>query len=625
MKRNKADHRVLSRWRHRHWRHRLALQRLEERHLLATVGPLTDLAGLSPIAIDSAQQVPVIAGDHVYFVGEDIQGQEEIWVLDRDATVAQPLVDPIYHPLIDRDPASLTAVGDQLFFVAAGVETGWSRQLHVTDATGESAIELTDVPELNGVASLNLQAGADQLFFLGNSDQHGQQVWVTDGTVAGTTRLTDLHYGGHSVQPKLFKTVGNRLYFMQRSEAGMELWISDGTIDGTELIRTTDAHGYTTSSRYPPFAFNDRLFFFESVLGSPYELWTSDGTGEGTHPFFEQEPTLAPRDLDNIVVAGDQLTFTSNDATNLWFSDGTEAGTRIVRSEMGAWFESVANGQQLYFQYTTRIDGQYDTTFGVSDGTPEGTLVFPDFADQLVLGTAMGTFDDRVILVRSPTVEDPSEWVITDGTDAGTVVLSDPEPEHRLLGSRYWTEDDGRAYFSRHFDYDRRSELWFTDGAALHPITVDRASSHPTGLTAAGDKFFFVADDGVNGRELWVTDAAYDASRRLTDFQVASDGSLQYLIDRLVVVGDKVYFAARTAPAWCRTLGQRWYCRGNTAGGRCATGLGQFAGPRHPEHLDSWGTGLLPIAERRPHSGERRHCDRYPFVGEQRVRSSRAT
>jgi ELWxxDGT repeat protein len=54
-------------------------------------------------------------------------------------------------------------------------------------------------------------------------------------------------------------------------------------------------------------------------------------------------------------------------------------------------------------------------------------------------------------------------------------------------------------------------ELWSSDGTAAGTrLEIDLAAgatgSSPTDLTLAGDRLFFVADDGVSGWQLWVMD-----------------------------------------------------------------------------------------------------------------------
>ena len=66
-------------------------------------------------------------------------------------------------------------------------------------------------------------------------------------------------------------------------------------------------------------------------------------------------------------------------------------------------------------------------------------------------------------------------------------------------------------------------------------------SSEITGLTAAGDRLYFVADDGVHGRELWVSDGT-DAGTHLVADLLPGPGSS--LPQDLHAVGQRLVFSA---------------------------------------------------------------------------------
>jgi ELWxxDGT repeat protein len=62
-------------------------------------------------------------------------------------------------------------------------------------------------------------------------------------------------------------------------------------------------------------------------------------------------------------------------------------------------------------------------------------------------------------------------------------------------------------------------------------------------LTAAGERAFFVADDGVHGREPWVSDGTPEGTHLITDLVPGSGSSSPA---ELTAIGDRVYFAAHT-------------------------------------------------------------------------------
>jgi ELWxxDGT repeat protein len=121
---------------------------------------------------------------------------------------------------------------------------------------------------------------------------------------------------------------------------------------------------------------------------SGYELWKSDGTSSGT---------VLVRDINQgtgsafhwwwrntwFTNVNGTLYFVADDGTTgyeLWKSDGTSAGTRLVRNINSGGFSS-------YPQYLTNVSGTlffsaYDGNKGYelwkSDGTPGGTVLVRD-------------------------------------------------------------------------------------------------------------------------------------------------------------------------------------------------------------------------------------------------------
>jgi ELWxxDGT repeat protein len=104
----------------------------------------------------------------------------------------------------------------------------------------------------------------------------------------------------------------------------------------------------------------------------------------------------------------------------------------------------------------------------------------------------------------------------SDGTEEGTVLLKDLTPE----GSSYpgdLVAVDGVLFFASNDQNDDR-ELWRSDGTETGTFrTQDLApgpfSSSPRGMTLAGSRLFFSADDVVLGREPWAGRAAILAHR----------------------------------------------------------------------------------------------------------------
>src|SRR4051794_29865498 len=157
---------------------------------------------------------------------------------------------------------------------------------------------------------------------------------------------------------------------------------------------------------------------------------------------------------------------------------------------------------------------------------------------------------------------------------------SDPQ-SLTVVGNRvFFTADDGV----------HGRELWVSDGSSagtymvkdiLPVIDADYAPYWPIGLTAVGDLLYFSATDGVHGYEPWISDGTEVGTHMITDIEPtdAAFGSDPYLYTELNGI---VYFSAAT-----RTNGREvWRTDGTEAGTRMVTDLTPGTGGTYPEYFE---------------------------------------
>src|SRR5258706_2159794 len=133
-------------------------------------------------------------------------------------------------------------------------------------------------------------------------------------------------------------------------------------------------------------AVGNRLFFAGNDGTHGSELWVSDGTAAGTRMVKDINPTgdsFVQLSSSEMTAVGNKLFFVTTAGSlqgQLWQSDGTAAGTtRVVPTDpdanLTAGILENVNGT-LYFHDTSRIDvmGTRSTGLWKSNGTAAGTV-----------------------------------------------------------------------------------------------------------------------------------------------------------------------------------------------------------------------------------------------------------
>ena len=498
---------------------------------------------INPGVSDSDPRSFFKLGNQLFFVATDGVAGRELWVSDGTETGTQLVknIDPnnnfINGPSIFdlSGPQSFTQFGDKLIFTASNGVTG--RELWITDGTeartklikdiNPSQIDFLFPNDSNFPLPRFLTELDGKLFFTANDDITGQELWVTDGTESGTQLVKDINpfnnFSGRSNfgGPENLIVFDGKLFFTAPDGVrGIGFWASDGTEAGTQLVKAI------TNIAIPSLLRNfkevdGKLFFLGNDGTSGQELWVSDGTEVGTrlvkniNPSNDDRFGLAP---SNFIGIDDKLFFTANDGIRgreLWVSDGTEAGTKLVKDinpsngDFPAPSDFIGIDDKLFF---TANDGIRGRELWVSDGTEAGTKLVKDINPSNGDFPAPSDFiriDDKLFFTANDGIRGRELWV-SDGTEAGTQLVRDINPssdDSTSLGNLI--EIDGKLLF-RADDGVSGQELWISDGTEAG--TQLFADINPSGdgffsfsrFQAVDNKLFFSVDDGINGKELWI-------------------------------------------------------------------------------------------------------------------------
>src|SRR6185295_16930613 len=199
--------------------------------------------------------------------------------------------------------------------------------------------------------------------------------------------VKDIRPGSGNSGPTSLTNAAGTLFFGAKDDThGVELWRSDGTAPGTKLVKDIrPGEGpYGKKSSIPAYLTNvaGTLFFAANDDTHGVELWRSDGTPAGTKLVKDIYPggSSSPSFLMN--VAG-TLFFLADDGTHgteLWRSDGTAAGTTLVKDILPGTGNS--GPTSLTNVAGTLFFAANDDTHGrelwKSDGTAVGTKLVKD-------------------------------------------------------------------------------------------------------------------------------------------------------------------------------------------------------------------------------------------------------
>lgn len=415
-------------------------------------------------------------------------------------------------------------IGNRMLLPGRSILNSGAPRLAISDGTPAGTQTLW-VATANGGNSPNKSVTMDGVLYTFLDDGvHGLELWRTDGTSSGTQMLADIHAGHDSGITGYSELVAldGLVYFTAQSPAtGMALWRTDGSAAGTTLVY--DSYGIygapgqlQTDGHELYFTDIDPTNQFTTVL-------RTDGTPQGTTAVPGVNVTFQPSFgvLDGVILH-------ARLAQGLWRTDGTPGGTFALPGPLPVG--STRLGDRLVY-----LGNETNVPLWTSDGTVAGT--------RMLLATAGGTVNSGSLrpwrggLARLS----GTELLFTDGTPGGTTITQLPLPS------------DPRSYaFAEHQlyvvaeDAAHGRELWKSDGTAAGTVRVtDLASGFQNGVasvfaTPLGDRVLLSASNGLDGLEPYVSDGTAAGTVRLADLSPLGSSNPQFL----GLAGDRVFYLA---------------------------------------------------------------------------------
>jgi ELWxxDGT repeat protein len=481
-------------------------------------------------------------GRSYFFLASSGDAGEELWVTGGLPANTFRLTDGLRFPGLTEGIWNAWVAGQSVLYFAAddGIH---GRELWRTDGTRAGTFMVADLrlgPDSSNLGDLTDFNG--RLYFRADDGLQGSGLWTSDGTAAGTrlVRDPDPSTAGNT-GPVYLRVVGRTLFFVAPVKSrGFELWKSDGTTAGTVAL---------TNARFSPArpfldftVFGNRLVFVASDAAKGQELWVSDGTAGGTRPVTSLPKADAFFHLDGFsdlplprTALGNRFLFRADDGKHgaeLWSTDGTPKGTRMIKDLCpgtcwGAISDVYVAGSLAFFTKWDGTSGGSGVQPWVTDGTAAGTHLIRDVCGG---SCRLGPFGWKVaggkaFFLTAPEPPGLTQLWRTDGTSKGTVLLtSTSEPSASVYGV-FPAASLGSALLYTASESIAGQEPWLTDGTPqgtrlVRDINLTNAGgSWPSSLSAAGGEVYFLADDGLHGRDaLWVSDGTEAGTQFVFDF-----------------------------------------------------------------------------------------------------------
>ena len=419
------------------------------------------LGGTSSVALPNEPVAMGQVGGKAIFADTDGTTGLEPWASDSTPSGTRLLKDID----LESDDAIVSGIADAGGRAVLVAHDRLGYHLVISDGTQDGAHPVAGVTPASPGEGPVFGVIGGQALFAGTDAAHGSELWVTDGTAPGTHLLADLMAGTAGSNPSGFQRVGSAVYFTAFDGVhGIELWRSDGTAEGTRLV-TDIVPGASSSFATIIGATTDAVYFGATSPDTGPGLWRSDGTPAGTS---------FVKDIGGIfrLLTGPHVAYALTDA-GYWRTDGTSEGTSLVkpRGENEAWGPAAMLGDDLFLLIPDsagdtglwKVDGsgaqriqtlgglapisEFTTMFGaghallISDGTTvvcsDGTaapfqpvLDIDSLHSNTLRRSTLGDFTvlDGQIYFRVGDLSPQPELVGTDGTAAGTHVISDHAP-----------------------------------------------------------------------------------------------------------------------------------------------------------------------------------------------------
>lgn len=315
---------------------------------------------------------------------------------------------------------------------------------------------------------------------------------------------------------------------------------------------------------------NNEILFSgrDKDINSPigYEVYATDGTEAGTRlvkDIYPEANNQGSSPSSFIRFAG-RLYFNAAgngplDSSQAWRSDGTDAGTERLLHESKELYiaEAIVVKDKLFLS-----DG---TSVYLVDANHQVSKV-KEFTDTWGLSNFSAWNEKLVFSNYNPENAQLELWS-SDGTEAGTKNIS----RSVFLGGSQPVALGNKLYFGGN-DINYASNFYISDGSENGTQVLTAAIAGINNLTLIGEKMLFTAADDAHGDELWVSDGTEQGTKLLKDINPGRGHSSPGNFKK---IGEKVLFRTAEGQSSGRTeISYLWVSDGTEAGTHRLSGEG---------------------------------------------------
>ena len=408
---------------------------------------------------------------HTYSYGQ------ELWVTDGTEPGTTLLFD--INPNGDSHPFGFVEFDGYQYFTAydGSVNAIWR-----TDGSTTGTIKLKDLA-ISSPSFSHFHVFNNMLLMAINDSTYGKEVFTFSPSDSSLTLLKDINAGNPGSNPVFLANFNNDFYFTASDNiSGAELWKTDGSESGTVLLKDINP-GFTSSFINSPTVANGQLFFVANDGVHYYELWATDGTTPGTHLVIDLDTTLSGQ-YYQLTELNDSLFFIASDGDEkygLWRTDGSANGTTLIK-RLNTSGGLIPDSYQVYGEYFYFKTYQYPDGAKIwhSNGTTLGTEILHELNSSDFIFKFSISYNGCIFFAMPDSVAG-YEIFSLDTTNSSLTLLKD-----------------------------------------FHPANI---YSRPTGLFIGQDQFYFSADHGLLGKELWTSDGTNAGTQLLKNINRQTQSS----------------------------------------------------------------------------------------------------